>query len=792
MVITRAFIFRGIWLYLLLGCLPVRAWAGNQVGGHITMQAIDNVPGRFRIQVTSYLDNTVTPTAQQDVIAGISRKRDNLLVYTFNVYETGKREKLIATNPACAREHNLDVVMATYEAVIQLDPAAYFEAEGYYISYQTRFRVGNVTNLVNSAQGGYTFYLAFPPLSRNKQLFPNSSPRFGPVNVDYICLNEPFAFAFGGTDPDGDELRYSLVTPLNTRTSSQNLATSGPYPNMVWQPGFSATNAIPGNPALAVDPKTGQLSGRATQTGLFAFAVNVDEFRNGEKIGEVRREFQYLVINCPPDAPTNPTIGIQGKPAALQSTTICLGDAATLKTAANPAWHFQWQRDGTNLGSQTAPTIKIYESGEYTVVVSPSAACGRTSTAQSVTITVIGDVARLTTSGSLCATSGSVSLSTTPNPRYSYQWLQDGAPVPNATSDSLRTTRAGRYWLVLTHKTLGCIVRTDTANLTRAAPVQAILRSVTGLTRICPQDSLTLEATGGLTYRWQQNSQTLSGAAGPRFGATGPGTYVATVRDSAGCEGTSNALLLSAIAPIKVLLDSISPVCGATSALVALRGSPAGGVFSGPGVVGATFDPKRAGVGSYSVTYAVKAAPECGGTVAVRTAVVAPIPTIQMPDTLATFSGNTLTLTPVLTGDPVDFRWSPIQFLDNPSVATPSAGPILSDVAYTLTIKTAFGCTANRSVLILLAARIWIPNAFSPNGDGLNDVWQLVGLEAYPDAELTVFDRWGEVIHRSTANQPRPFDGLFNGVPLPAGVYPYTLRTRPELPMQRGSVLLIR
>lgn len=756
------------------------------------MQAIDNVPGRFRIQVVSYIDNTTTASGQQDFIAGISRKRDNLLVYTFNVYETGKREKLIFTNPTCAKEHKLDIVSATYEAVVQLDPFAYFEPEGYYISYQTRFRVGNVTNIANSQQSGYTFYLAFPPLTRNRQLFPNSSPRFEPVNGDYICLNEPFTVAFGGSDPDGDELRYSLVTPLNTLTTSRNLATAGPYPNITWQPGFSATNAIPGNPALSVDSKTGQLAGKAGQAGLFAFAVNVEEFRNGEKIGEVRREFQLLVVDCPPNVPTNPTVRIQGKPALLQSTTLCQGDIVTLETDDNPAWHFQWQRNGTNLSNQTSPTLPVRESGQYAVVVSSSAVCGRSSYAQSVTVTVVGYTARLITTGHLCATAGSVRLATIPNPLYSYQWMLDGIPLPNATTDSLQTGKVGQYWLVLNHKTLGCLVRTDTANLTRAAPVPATLRSVTGSNRICPQDSLVLEATGGLTYRWQLNSQNLSGVIGFRLGATRSGTYVVTVTDSTGCEGTSSPFSLLAIPPVTVLFDSIAPVCGATSPPVALRGSPAGGVFSGSGVAGTSFSPEQAGIGAHRLTYAVRAAPECAGTVAARTAVVAPIPTIRLPDTLVTFRGSTLALMPVLTGNPVDFRWSPSQLLDDPTTATPRAGPLLDDITYTLDVKTAFGCTAKRSVLVLLAARVWIPDAFSPNGDGINDVWRLVGLEAYPDALLTVFSRWGDVIHQSNAGQPSPFDGRFNGSLLPAGAYPYTLRTRPDLPMQYGSVFLIR
>jgi hypothetical protein len=92
MDVKRTLVCRGILLNLLLGCLPVMLWAGNEMGGQLSMQAIDNVPGRFRSQVTSYIDNTTLASNEQNVIAGISRKRDNLLVYTFNVYEMGEGE----------------------------------------------------------------------------------------------------------------------------------------------------------------------------------------------------------------------------------------------------------------------------------------------------------------------------------------------------------------------------------------------------------------------------------------------------------------------------------------------------------------------------------------------------------------------------------------------------------------------------------------------------------------------------------------------------------------------------
>ncbi|WP_461097945.1 gliding motility-associated C-terminal domain-containing protein [Spirosoma luteolum] len=767
------------------------AWAGNQTGGHLSMQTIDNVPGRFRITVTTYIDNTAAPD-KAGVILGICRRRDNLLVATFNVSETGVRQPLVFANPGCAEANRINLTEVTYETTIQLDPAVYFEPDGYYIGFQTRFRMGALTNIANPAQSGFTFYLEFPPLTRDARPFANSSPRFGPLNGDVACLNEIYTTSLAGTDPDGDELRYALVNPLSSATAAQNLATAGPYPNVTWGAGYSATKAIPGNPALSVDAQTGQLTVRPSQTGLFAFAVSVQEFRQGVKIGEVRRELQLLVVDCGPAAVPTPAVRLTGQSADVQSTTICRGKSTTLEALADPGLHYQWQQNGVNLAGQTGATLAVQTSGQYSLVVSATAVCGQSSGSQSLTVSVLGGEAAITAEGRLCAQSGQVTLRTRPDPAYGYQWLLGGVPLPNRTADSLPTAQPGLYGLTLTHKTLGCVITTEPVSLTRSAPIVATLQAAGGKTRLCPADSVALLATGGAAYQWQQNGTPVPGITGPRFVVKAPGQYMVTAVAPDGCAGTAPVVDLTGVASAPVTLDSIAPVCGTEAPPVQLLGSPAGGTYSGPGVRDAYFESLRAGLGRHVLTYTVAPVPDCPAVTASRTVVVAPLPTILLPDTLLSATGAVLTLRPALTGDPISFLWSPARDLDNPASATPRVGPLAGDSRYELTVTTAAGCTATRSVLIRLAARVLIPDAFSPNDDGVNDVWQLIGLEAYPEAVLTVYDRWGTVIYRSSAILFRPFDGQLAGTLLPAGPYPYTLYTHPERPPQRGTVLLVR
>ncbi|MGF7215096.1 gliding motility-associated-like protein [Spirosoma lacussanchae] len=790
----RLTLFVFVWILLIL--VPGSLWATHQVGGQIEMRSLGTVPGAYRIIVTNYMEAGRRADQQGGGTLGIFRKRDNGLMLSFTVSETGQRQPVIYANSVCADQRNLSFIVATFEATIQLDPATYSDPEGYYISYQTRNRNGSITNLVNPVQTGYTFYMEFPALVQGGRLFVNSSPRFPAINGEYICINEPFTFPFGGTDADGDELRYSMITPLNQKNGNGqgqgNIVAPAPYPDVTWAAGYSADNAIKASQPLRVNAQTGQLSVTATQLGLFVFAVRVEEFRNGVKIGEVRRDFQFLVVDCPPARTPEPTVQIVTRPGQ-QSTTICRSDSAVLEASFDPNWNYQWRRDGVNLSGATSATLAARATGLYTVVASTKNICSKVGNSEVLAVSVVGSDARLATAGHLCATTGSVSLSAeSSETEVTYQWFRNGLPLAGQTVDSLRTSQPGRYWVVMTHKTLGCLSRTDTADVSRSAAVSAVVTSESGFNRLCPQATLSLRGSGGLTYSWQHNGQPVAGVTSAQYSISAVGSYVVTAEDIYGCQGVSAPISITPVPPITVLLDSLPAVCGPNAPAYSLQGKPAGGIYEGTGVAEDEFSPLRAGIGNHTITYTVKPAPECAGVVATRTAVVSPIPTIDLADSIITYKGNTFALTPGLTGNPNQFQWASGQYLDNANAASPTVQSIQSDITYTLYVANSSGCEARDTIHITVYGRVWVPEAFTPNGDGMNDTWDLPGIEAFPDAVVTVFNRWGEVIFRSDKGYKQPFDGTLNGNVLPPGLYAYTVYTVPEKPVLRGSLVIAR
>ncbi|UFH52341.1 gliding motility-associated C-terminal domain-containing protein [Spirosoma sp. KNUC1025] len=789
----RIFTFRVLLTFLVIG-LPGYVLATHQVGGHLEMQAIGDVPGHYHIVVINYLEDGTRGAAMQATTGsiGIFRVRDNVLMTAFTVNQTGARQPVVYANEFCAEQRNLHFIVLTYEADIQLTPGTYNDAQGYYMSYQTRNRNAGINNISNPDQTGFTFYLQFPALQQNGQNISYSSPHFGPINGEYVCLGDPFTFAFGGTDVDGDELRYSMVTPLDQKGTGRTTGVSaGPYPDVNWLSGFSATSSIPGSPSLSVNAQTGKLSVTATQLGLFVFAVKVEEYRNGVKIGETRRDFQFLVVECPPQTTPAPTVEVMNRPKK-KTTTICQGDQAILKATVNNDWNYQWRRDGINLTGATASTLVVGDAGAYTVVVSPKATCSKAGTSDTLTILVIGKKSSLTSTGHLCAQTGTVTLRASADTGVTYKWYRNSQVLSGSVADSLKTEQAGKYWSVLTYTSVGCTVTTDTASLVRSAAVQATIVSSTGQNRICPQDSLMLQGSGGIRYVWQKDGQVVTGSDGSQYRAGKAGSYVITAIDADGCEGVSVPLVIIQLTAPTVTLDSILAVCGPDWPVTTLKGSPPGGDYAGTGVIDGGFSPKSAGIGDHAVTYTVKAAPECAGTVATRMAVVAPIPTIQLPESMTTYKGNTFTMDPVYSGNPNQFQWTSGQYLDNPTLANPMVTAIENDITYTIDVKNSSGCEAKDTIRITVYAGVWVPDAFSPNGDGQNDVWDLPGIEAFPDAIVTVFNRWGEIIYSSDKGYPHPFDGTLNGTSLPGGMYAYTVRTAPSRPVIRGRLMLIR
>ena len=110
-----------------------------------------------------------------------------------------------------------------------------------------------------------------------------------------------------------------------------------------------------------------------------------------------------------------------------------------------------------------------------------------------------------------------------------------------------------------------------------------------------------------------------------------------------------------------------------------------------------------------------------------------------------------------------------------------------------LTVTNWGKCPVTDTARIVMKSSIDIPNVFSPNGDGVHDRFEIKNLgKLYPNAVLTVFNKWGSVVYVSGAGYPEPWDGTRNGEEMPVATYYYILDTKGGRTYSPGSVTIIR
>jgi len=293
-------LFLGSWLAL---AGPARAT--HIVGGE--MELVHNTGESYTLLLNLYFDaaNGSPSALDGDLTASIFEKSTNnrvtnvLLPLTSNTF-------VAYTNPACAKA-SLSTRRLVYSKTIILSANTYNSARGYYVAVERCCRNTSISNIVRPGNSAQTFYLEFPAVVRAGRAFVDSTPRIFPPLADYACRGELFYCNFGGQDADGDSLVYEMATPLNGHanidTTKPTAAQPAPYSLITWKDSLSTERQLPGTPTLQIDRASGRLTVRPRDLGLFVFGVRCEEYRRGEKIGETRRDFQLLVLNCPINQP---------------------------------------------------------------------------------------------------------------------------------------------------------------------------------------------------------------------------------------------------------------------------------------------------------------------------------------------------------------------------------------------------------------------------------------------------------------------------------------------------------
>jgi gliding motility-associated-like protein len=232
---------------------------------------------------------------------------------------------------------------------------------GYILAYQRCCRNETLENILEPLNTGTTWTTRITPevQALNHE---NTSPSFVDWAPVYVCANEDVNFDHSAYDADGDSLVYRLCTPFQAGDTNNISPTPEiPFDPVQWKPPFSLNNLLGGLP-LAIDQETGLMTGSPNLVGQFLVGICVDEYRNGVKIGEVRRDFQYNVRICS-DPPTAIFEANEGN---------CDGPDVTFDNQSLGGSSYQWNfdfpsTDSSFISTEFNPEYTYDEPGVYDV-----------------------------------------------------------------------------------------------------------------------------------------------------------------------------------------------------------------------------------------------------------------------------------------------------------------------------------------------------------------------------------------------------------------------------------------
>jgi len=402
-------------------------------------------------------------------------------------------------------------------------------------------------------------------------------------------------------------------------------------------------------------------------------------------------------------------------------------------------------------------------------------------------------------------------------PPYTYTWqqlggaLQGSGTLPgNGETARIDSLPAGSYQILVTDSF--DVTQVIDAELTEPEPVvvttDASDYGTFNLSCFGASDGfLTASASGGsggFTYAWS------TGASGPGVENLPAGTYTVTATDQNGCQDSTTAVLVEP-QPVLGSLELADPPCAGDESGAIVVESVEGGtspyLYTIDGGI-FTNEPIFTNLPAGEYTVAVEDVNGCRYEEEV---------TLQEPDPfVASFNYND-TLSIEL-GDSVEIRvlsdesgrvetiqWEPSDLVDCDSCLSNMVDPDFT-TTYFLTLIDSSGCVARDALTVIVDRRqyVYIPNAFSPNGDGNNDFHTVFAdpTKVARILEYQIFDRWGEIM--ISLNNPFPpnsrdpahgWDGTHRGKPMNAGVYVYHLTVEyfdGRTEFFKGDVVLMR
>lgn len=578
------------------------------------------------------------------------------------------------------------------------------------------------------------------------------------------------------TSVTGGVAPYSFNWSNGSTTSSVTGLTAGPYSLTITDANGCVKNynyTISAFPAVSFTTSTtqatcGQPNGSAsvnvtsgTAPYTYQWSPNVSSGSTANNIAAGNYTVTVTDANGCSDTQTIIVTEIATFSLTTQTTPVgCTGTGATATVNVNGGtgpFTYQWSPSGGN--GQTATNLN---SGTYTVTVTDGAGCTLTA---SVTIDPYTPMSlSVTGSPALCdnAASGTASVSVIGgNPGYTYQWSN------GATTAAITGLSPGTYTVTVTDAS-SC---TETITVSIAQNPQVFI-SISGNNDLCEGQSTTLTSSvnggsGGNQYLWSNGSNSSSVTVTPPAGIN---VYTVTVTDNTGCTASATYAVNITSYPVLSLSNDVT-ICSGESTVLTASGaatynwSPSTGL-SNPTSANPVASP------SATTTYTVTGANgNCTSTASVTVTVSPDVIAAATADTTKGFPPLTVNFTNLSTGGST-YLWN---FGDgNTSSLLDPQHTFTEPGVYNvqLIVTNSDGCTDTITIRVEveLTSAFTIPNVFTPNNDGKNDLFSFTE-EGILEVKAEIYNRWGEKIY-DWNKTGHGWNGITsNGKEAPEGTY---------------------
>jgi gliding motility-associated-like protein len=780
---------RGSFLCILIFLfLPwSRSFGTHIVGGEMNYTYLGN--NNYRVTFTIYRDcfNGQAPYDNPASIAVyaqngslISNNLENLTVTPIVVPNA-------INSPCLDPPTNVCYEVAQYIFTINVPPGSGAAT----IVYQRCCRNYSTANIANVQGTGVTYVAVITdPLIAAV----NSNPVFNDWAPTFICKDAPFTFDHSATDPDGDSLVYELSNPYEGG-SQVNRAPSPPppppYTPVTFLNPYSVTNPFGGVP-LQINPTTGILTATPNNEGQYVYGVSVKEYRNGVLLGETRRDFQVNVVLCP-----------QLTVASIYSPTIACGSlTANFVSNSFHALTYKWDfGDPTNSNSDTSllenPSYTYPDTGSYLatlIAYSPeNELCNDTVTG--IVYVYPEFMTEYYVSNTHCSNVFEFSdLSYGLNGTSTFWFWDFGDNSFASYANPVHSyNNPGVYNVRL-------ITSADSACLdTMVKTVHVLQNPIADFSLAIDTCSYTIQADNisqhAASYRWD------FGDFGIDFFDEGshkyrrPGVYDVQliVATDSFCIDSSTVQITIPPVPIPDFSHAVQ-MCDSNVVFLdkSLHATRLEWSF-GDGSVSEDISPVHTYSLSGSIPVTLTAVSEHNCRVSIEKDIFFISRKEASFDSWTDSCSGITTFTDV-TANAAFYYWD---FGDgNTSTEKNPAHKFLKEGNHSvvLTLNGESQCADsvlnNVNTEFPLGEKIYIPNTFTPNGDGVNDIFIASIYRPCEIYSITIFNRWGQKVFFSDDAANFNWDGSFNGEKLAEDVYVYILESGNT--RQQGSITILR